>query len=76
MRENLRDLRRMFAEDSRPLLSASGRHQLARSVPHVQHLPLAAELQMLCEKLEALLQRRLLQVRRDRRELGEKIIVC
>lgn len=64
MRENVRDMRGMFAEDSWPILLACCRYELARSVPLLQHLPLAAELQVLREKLEALLQGRLLQVRK------------
>lgn len=44
MRENVRNLRRMLAEDSWPLLFAGGRDQLARGLPHVQHLSSAAQL--------------------------------
>lgn len=62
MRKNVRNLRGMFTEDSRSLLFACGRYKLAWSVPHMQHLSLAAELQMLRQELEALLQGRLLQV--------------
>lgn len=57
MRENVRNLRRMFTKDSRPLLFARGGYKLARSVSLVQHLPSHAELQVLREELEALLQR-------------------
>lgn len=64
MRENVRDMRGMLAEDSRPILFASCRYELARSVPLLQHLPLAAELQVLRQEREAILQGRLLQVRK------------
>lgn len=60
MRKTVRNMRGMFTENSRSLLSARCRCKLARVVSVLQHVSSSVELQMLCEEFEALLQGRLL----------------
>ena len=73
MRKNVRNLRRMFTEDSRSLFSACRWYKLAWSMPYLQYLSSSLELQVLRTKLETLLQGRLLSVSDKRKFFFQKV---